>query len=422
MAYLLRLASGVLFSLTLAMLWTPAHAGGWRYLATDPCGTAAAGAVNMLAAYRRIENGVRYDYVLTATNEATGRLDGTRSETTLSTGVTVDKGVWGYVLLSCTSANDTVCNDLALVDSTAFGSRDIQVPGKVSSGEVCMPSPGVPSGSGCKVTFKRDASYQLNNGSWVSEGTYSRPTGQGSCVTAAAAVPATADTCKNGQPGTVNGVAVCIPFSGQTPTVTDTKKDTSTVTPGGTETTSESKTTECANGKCTTTNVTNTTNTSGVTTTTTNVTTETQGEHCAANPGAVECKGDSSFSGDCAAGFTFEGDAIQGAMAKEIHNQNCLINAPSDESALYTTKKSEASGDLTASLPGNQTVTVGSGDFDSSDAIGGAACISNKTVVVWGKTVVLPFSDVCPALGYLNTILLAISWMTAAGIVIGRKT
>jgi hypothetical protein len=58
----------------------------------------------MLAAFRRVENGVRYDYVLTSTNEANGRLDGTRSETTLSTGVTVDKGAWAYVLLSCVPA------------------------------------------------------------------------------------------------------------------------------------------------------------------------------------------------------------------------------------------------------------------------------------------------------------------------------
>lgn len=325
-------------------------------------------------------------------------------------------------------ADTAACNDAALLDSASFGNRDVTVPGKIGTGFVCMETPGVSAGKGCRVAFTRDASYQKPDGTWLSEGTYSRPSGAGTCTTspAPADVPVLQpDTCKNGQPGTVNGVTVCIPFAKHTPTETSTTKGETVTPPGGTPTTTtEQNTTVCTGaGSCTTTTTTTTTVGGGAPTTTTKETTQSKAEHCVKSPGAKECQGEkgSSFSGDCAAGFSYEGDAIQGALAREVHKQNCIVNAESDESALYATEKAKT-GDQTGDLPGNQTVTVGSADFDSSDAIGGAACITNKTVVVWGKSVVLPFSDVCPALGYLKAILLAVSWLSAARIVIGRTS
>lgn len=245
-------------------------------------------------------------------------------------------------------------------------------------------------------------------------------------------VPKPADitaNCPSGSyPGTVNGVQVCVPPTSST----EAPKTTTAIppTPGASApqlpgapegTTTEEKQTDCVGPNCTI-----TTTYKDPTGATTGSKTEVQSKlsYCAENPKAPGCESleASTFGGACAGGFTFKGDAIQGALAKEVHKQNCIINDTSDESALYTTKRAIAEVDLTSTLPGNQTVSVGSGDFDASDAIGGAACITNKTVVVWGKTIVLPFSDVCPAMGYLKTILLAVSWLSAAGIVIGRKT
>lgn len=318
--------------------------------------------------------------------------------------------------------DDTKCQDAALLDSAAFGPRNVEMAGKVSSGDACLPVPGVSVGKGCKVSFNRSISYQRGN-DWISEGTYSFPGAtSSSCDMGTGAVPAkaTPDTCKNGYPGQVNGVTVCIPISKTTPTVTDSTNKGTTTTADGVETKETTSNTTCTNGSCNTTTSTSVTNSTG-TSTSTSTTSQSKGEFCAKNPKSDECGEGGSFSGDCTAGFTFEGDAIQGAMAREIYNQNCLVNKDTDESSLYVSEKAKT-GDQTGDLPGNETVNVGPGDFDSSDAIGGAACITDKTVTVWGKSIVLPFSTVCPVMGYLKTILLAISYLTAAGIVIGRKS
>jgi len=55
--------------------------------------------------------------------------------------------------------------------------------------------------------------------------------------------------------------------------------------------------------------------------------------------------------------------------------------------------------------------------FSETAALGAGACISDKTVTVAGNTVVLPFSGICPSLGYLKAILLAVSYLTAFGVV-----
>lgn len=413
MAYLYRVGAALLLALTLAMTWTPARAaGGWRYLATDACSTAAAGAVNMLAAFRRVESGIRFDYVLTATNEANGRLDGTRSETTLSTGVTVDKGAWSYVLLSCTPPGDVTCQGIALLDSTAFGSRDVQIPGQVGSGEACMPFAGSPAGTGCKVAFSRDVSYR-KNGAWVSEGTYSFPGAtSASCVIAGAPRPAEVDTCKGGQPGQVNGVTVCVPFAPDTPTVSDTKKDSSTTGPSGTETKSEVKSTVCESGSCNTTTTTTTTNSSG-TSVTTNTTAQGKGEYCAANPGAKECTGKSSFAGSCAGGFVGDGDALQVAIAREQYKRNCEFYENPTEQAKFDAEAAKTGKQYTS-----EDVAISSASFSQTNLLGvSAQCIADKTITVARMAVVVPFSKVCPSLDQLGLILLGVSFITALMIV-----
>lgn len=453
MAHLYRLGAWLLLAATLAMLWTPAQAAFAPFPqivsyrvgqdGNPPYYPSPVAACNAIAAGQ----GATYFGTITSTFEfphptqaAAGCLisnhEGPKSNhgiyynlgpascpanSTLSGGqctcnASYIQNATNNGCINPTEADDQKCDDAALLDSTAFGSRDIQVPGKVSSGQVCLPTAGVSAGRGCKVNFSRSASYQKANGDWLSEGTYQRPTGQGSCEMATAPVPAEPDTCKNGQPGQINGVTVCVPFSNHTPTVTDKKTTESTTTPAGTETKDSTSQTECKDGKCTTTTTVNTT-INGTTTTTTNVTTSSKGDHCKAAAGSPECSDGSSFSGDCDAGFTFEGDAIQGAMAKEIHTQNCLLNRPTEESSLYDQEKNKT-GNQTTNLPGNDTVTVGANSFDQSNALPvGPACIGNKSVTVMGTTVNLPFSGICPWLENLGYVLMAISALLSARIV-----
>ncbi|MEO8023864.1 virulence factor TspB C-terminal domain-related protein [Polaromonas sp.] len=250
----------------------------------------------------------------------------------------------------------------------------------------------------------------------------------GQNASACSVVPKPSDitaTCAPGSyPGTVNGAQVCIPPSS---TVDAPKTTTATPpTPGAsaptipgapTGTTEQTTQTTCSNGSCTTT--TSNKDASGASTGTTTKT-ESQASYCAMNPKAPGCDkvaDASTFSGDCAAGFTFKGDAIQGAIAKEVHRQNCLMNAPNEESALYDTEKVKT-GNRTLNLPGNDTLSISSANFDQSNALSaGPACIGNKSVTVMGATVSLPFSTICPWLENLGLVLMAISALLSARIV-----
>lgn len=318
-----------------------------------------------------------------------------------------------------TNSDDQVCNDAALIDSTQFGSRDIQIAGKVPSGNSCFPTDGLSGGKGCVVEFSREASYQLPNGGWISEGTYRRKLGGGSCsvqTPSPEVPPSQPDTCKNGQPGQINGVTVCIPFSNHTPAETEKKTIKEVVTPSGTETTTETSTTVCTGaGSCVTTNVASVNN--GTTTTsTTTTTTQSKAAYCKASPDSADCKGASSFSGNCPAEFKFEGDAIQGAIALEVHKQNCLMNATTDESAKYDAAKANT-GDQTTNLPGNQSVAISSSSFNTTNALGAPSCITDLTITVLGSSVVLPLSSICPWLGRFRLILLAVAFFMAYRIV-----
>ena len=103
-------------------------------------------------------------------------------------------------------------------------------------------------------------------------------------------------------------------------------------------------------------------------------------------------------------------------MAQEQHRRACkLFDNASAESALYNDNKGKT-GNQTTELPGNETISL-SGRINTSDAIGGASCIGNVTVTVWGRSVSLPFSDICPYLAMLGNVLVAVSMLMAARIV-----
>lgn len=352
----------------------------------------------------------------------------------------------------CISADNGVCASAAVLGSViAFGQDyygDI-VAGKVSSGSpVCASTPGVTPGRGCNATFERTMSYSKPDGTWVSEGHLTRTVGDAQSCDQPAVPPANPASspsksdflkCPVGQAvGQVNGVDTCYKIGAEAPKVVESAKSDSTAkADGSTVGTSTAEKTECDGKTCTTTKT--------VTTTTTPagggspvVGTETSTSICkvgegscgvaAGGTGSGGAGGEgSSFGGQCsqvaagnASAFKCTGDAIMCAVSREQHARDCaLFETPSSQSDLYNVEKISAKSAITAQY-GSTTVNIGSANFDSSNAIGVAAAgMSDKTIVVAGQTVTLPFSLVNPYLAYIGYLNLALSFL-AAGLIVAK--
>ena len=237
------------------------------------------------------------------------------------------------------------------------------------------------------------------------------------------------EQCKKGTcPGSINGITVCMPCQetrspqpvpGAPPNSPSAPPDpTGNNAPPDTKNTTQSAT-NCKDGKCTTTTTKSTTDANGVTTTNSHTKTESKDDFCTSNPRSSMCI-DGAFGGACAGGFVCEGDAVQCAMAKEQHSRNCKMfdDFSSAEAQLYETESTKT-GNVTDDLPGNETVSIGPQDFDTSNAFGGGAiCIADKTITVMNQSITLPFSNVCPYLAILGNILMSVSFLLAARIVI----
>lgn len=342
-------------------------------------------------------------------------------------------GVGACLLTDPRNADRDACASFGAVNTLPGGAlvQDYRLQGNIADGsQYCMPGAFDSTSKGCKVSFSRDAFLDYGGSASVTEGTFSMSsdasTVDQSCTIGTGNTPSVPqkEKCASGYTGTVNGVEVCVNkvpdngVGGTTETTEETKdNETKKVT--------KDTQTECKNGVCTTTTTTTTTttnNTTGTVTTTTGTatTTKPQAGFCSENPSSKLCgSGDekgSSFGGTCGAGFTCEGDAIQCAMAQEQHRRACkLFDNASPESALYNDNKGKT-GNQTTELPGNETISL-SGRIDTSDAIGGASCVGNVNVTVWGRSVSLPFSDICPYLAMLGNVLVAVSMLMAARIV-----
>lgn len=127
--------------------------------------------------------------------------------------------------------------------------------------------------------------------------------------------------------------------------------------------------------------------------------------------------GESGFGGNCQAGFACEGDAIFCAIAKEQHRRACkLFDDKSAESDIYDKEKDkDPLRDVTKDLPGNEDVDI-AGKLNRDNVLGGGACIQDLNVNVIGFSATLPISKICPALGNLGLILVAIASIAAARI------
>ncbi len=260
------------------------------------------------------------------------------------------------------------------------------------------------------------------------------------------------DNCKHGYPGTVNGVEVCVEaWTGDTE-----GRDRNRITDGEGNITDITTEIKCKGDQCEVKETRVTKKPDGTTTTTTDTTPNVNRQgYCARNPESSICgrdddesgrgkgpgargggggKGEgegegfckenpdlpickeSSFGGSCASNFTCDGDAIQCAIAKEQHIRACkMFDDPSPESQLYEANKGKE-GNQTQDLPGNETVSI-AGRIDMSNALGAGSCVPDRTVTVWGQSVVLPISSICPSLAMFGQLLVAVSLLLAARIV-----
>lgn len=263
--------------------------------------------------------------------------------------------------------------------------------------------------------------------------------------------------CPAGQaPGEVNGVGICAPMGGDRPTVSDAPGTGSSTTrnpDGSSSSTNQTGSTTCQGGQCTTSTSSTTTitnapgntscpagATSGTatvdgqsrttcTTTSSGSSSSSQGDFCRVNPSNKQC-GDgqgSSFGGNCEAGFVAKSDdAVLNAMAKEQHKRNCQffekVPDPTDETRAFDDMKAkgQAGEDQTDDLPESSrpTMSISPGDIDSSNLLGTSQCIQDLTIVVMDKSIKLPFSQICPYLEYLGTILMICAYLVAARVVI----
>ena len=328
------------------------------------------------------------------------------------------------------------CDDIAALNNVAmFGRKENVLSGNVPSGPVCGAFSGMAAGRGCQSDFERTA-FVVNADKTVTSYGWVVPRGGAAGGAAGCAMASTAPTTSTtppvsptasptacvGSAGQVNGVTVCIPFSQGTATV-QTKKTTTVATPAtaaaSAATSSTENVTTCTNNSCNTVSTSTTVTPGQPTTTSTSSVGQTRDDYCKANSDPKQCgNGESSaFSGACTAGFTCDGDAVQCAIAKEVHEQNCKMNKENPMSALFNSE-SVKTGNRTEDLPGNSTINIGPSSFSTANALGvGPSCITDLPVTVMGRSLLLPFSKVCPSLEYLGMLLLGISFILAARIV-----
>ncbi|MDH1476629.1 virulence factor TspB C-terminal domain-related protein [Comamonas thiooxydans] len=322
--------------------------------------------------------------------------------------------------------------------------------GVVPSGEMCWPHESATSG--CLVNFDRTSLTTMPDGSIQSGGSFSMykgGVGGKACTLEAPPDPGSTveekceqkgsytdskgthslcldePKCEGGFMGTVSylGGEVCVKDKGGN--VIETSKDTIKKNEDGSTDKVTEKTT-CKVNTCTTEKTTTTTTNNNSSSSSTTTKTESKEDYCKANANAQQCKGEEEkegkFGGSCSAGFTCEGDALQCAIAKDQHKRNCqMFDDKTTESQLYDSEVAKGSNrDVTKDLPGNTEVDV-SGKLSSEDVLGGGRCIADLNVQVWRSSVSLPFSKICPSLGYLGWVLIAVCSLAAFRIVSGTS-
>lgn len=244
--------------------------------------------------------------------------------------------------------------------------------------------------------------------------------------------------CPKGQSqGTVNGLVVCAPVSstnvissGKSGSITPASSPApATANPtSGTDSpkltndapasaTNYNDQTTCNNGTCTTTRT--FTDATGQPAGT-KFTTDTQASFCAQNPGLSICTQSSFSAAPCGSPPTCSGDAVQCATARYVFETTCALQKPdsSPEIDAFEAAKLTSGGDQTAKAEGNLAFNFSANSFDQTELLGSASGISDLTVSIMGRPLVLNFSLLNVWLARLGLLLQAITFLLCARIVI----
>lgn len=124
------------------------------------------------------------------------------------------------------------------------------------------------------------------------------------------------------------------------------------------------------------------------------------------DPATEDCNGTpGSFGGTCAAGFNCQGDAIQCAIAREIHMNNCKLYGDDDDpGSTFNQAKGGTDGFDPEELR-NSAEQVNVGTFNQSGFGWSRACPSDPSIQLafaGGAEFTIPFSRVCGPLGILS--------------------
>lgn len=208
-------------------------------------------------------------------------------------------------------------------------------------------------------------------------------------------------------PGTVNGQPVCVPCT------SESSKPKTTTTTGGSpveggppgSTSSKSETT-CSGDECVTTKKFFDSQGQEVGSATT---TESRESFCSENPGLAFCR-NSSWGGTCGA-FSCDGDAIQCALAREVHNRNCqFIDGTGQDGTLAAAGAAAVAGG--ASAPAVSQSLQFSSVIDQTDRLAGT-CPGD--IQAGGFTIGL--SQMCGPLQTLGNLLVGLTMFAALFIV-----
>ena len=144
-------------------------------------------------------------------------------------------------------------------------------------------------------------------------------------------------------------------------------------------------------------------------------------DYCQKNPSASQCKKD-SFGGACEGGFTCEGDAVECALAKEVHTRNCQWFKEPSQAILDAGDRALSGGILPDGHPYKEAMNAGPTSFslsnklDFSDGLGGG-CPSDTVVSALGQTLVIPWSQYCVHLQMVGNLAVAVTLLICAFIV-----
>jgi len=247
------------------------------------------------------------------------------------------------------------------------------------------------------------------------------------------------DCIKEGKSfGTVNSLTICLDKGevGSEKILEPPNNSTTTNTDGSTTTT---KTETVTNPDGTVTTKTTTTNTPVGGSSTTTVKTETQDKlgFCEENPTLSICKeeDESSWNGSCSTSFSCDGDAIQCAISKRIHLDNCELEqsvtdaqTEIESTSAYTDGEVLINGQYTADVQGfldgtdpdsNRTVDLDNILSETGSASFSGDGMQDVSFSAMGQTMVLPLSDYNEYLVLMGYVLVALSYLAAYRIVMG---